>query len=206
LAAPAKPEPKIFTRTTPDEPQSVTPLTRRLDEEDRETRSPHSDPSSQEPAELPHPAQPYEINITAESVRSVPVHAEAAPRPTAMPVPESRPVSSAAADSKPTKEEHTSAIVFQDRFTPLITKPMLPERPERAPAISMAPVSDARKEQSRPIFEMRKQLQREPDEIQIHIGRIEVTAVPPPQAPRARKPENRQISLDEYLKSSHGGT
>jgi hypothetical protein len=42
--------------------------------------------------------------------------------------------------------------------------------------------------------------EREPDEIHIHIGRIEVTAVPRAQAPQAVKPAPKAVSLDEYLK------
>jgi hypothetical protein len=46
----------------------------------------------------------------------------------------------------------------------------------------------------------------EPDEIQIHIGRIEVTAVPPPVAARAAiRPERRSVNLDDYLKQRRGG-
>ncbi|MGC2637822.1 MAG: hypothetical protein WA294_11635 [Acidobacteriaceae bacterium] len=46
----------------------------------------------------------------------------------------------------------------------------------------------------------------EPDEIQIHIGRIEVTAVPPPAAARpVTRPERRSVNLDEYLKQRRGG-
>ncbi|HEX7362541.1 MAG TPA: hypothetical protein VF283_18770 [Bryobacteraceae bacterium] len=44
---------------------------------------------------------------------------------------------------------------------------------------------------------------REPDEIQIHIGRIEVTAVQPP-APRAPKGPDKNISLDAYLERRNG--
>jgi hypothetical protein len=41
----------------------------------------------------------------------------------------------------------------------------------------------------------------EPDEIQIHIGRIEVVAVPPaPTPPISPKPQRRTPSLDEYLR------
>ncbi|MGH9652656.1 MAG: hypothetical protein ACRD6B_04230 [Bryobacteraceae bacterium] len=43
----------------------------------------------------------------------------------------------------------------------------------------------------------------EPDEIQIHIGRIEVTAVQPP-APRAPKGPDKNISLDAYLERRNG--
>jgi hypothetical protein len=45
--------------------------------------------------------------------------------------------------------------------------------------------------------------EREPDEIQIHIGRIEVTAVQPP-APRAAKPPDNPLSLDAYLERRNG--
>ena len=42
------------------------------------------------------------------------------------------------------------------------------------------------------------------DEIQIHIGRIEVTAVPPP-SPRAAAPTKpKSLDLGEYLKRGHG--
>lgn len=44
---------------------------------------------------------------------------------------------------------------------------------------------------------------RQTDEIQIHIGRIEVTAVHPP-APRAPKARDKEISLDSYLKRRDG--
>jgi hypothetical protein len=47
---------------------------------------------------------------------------------------------------------------------------------------------------------------QKPDEIQINIGRIEVTAVPPPAPARiAAKPERRSVNLSEYLKQRRGG-
>jgi hypothetical protein len=45
---------------------------------------------------------------------------------------------------------------------------------------------------------------RETDEIQIHIGRIEVTAVPPVPARPAPAPNRKSLSLDEYLKRRPG--
>ncbi len=45
----------------------------------------------------------------------------------------------------------------------------------------------------------------QPDEIQIHIGRIEVIAVPPAQAaPATQKPRRESPSLDEYLRRRGG--
>jgi hypothetical protein len=47
------------------------------------------------------------------------------------------------------------------------------------------------------------QAAQQPDDIQIHIGRIEVLAVPPP-APRARQAPDRSLSLDAYLSRRDG--
>jgi hypothetical protein len=44
----------------------------------------------------------------------------------------------------------------------------------------------------------------ETEEIQIHIGRIEVIAVPPPSARSAATPTSRFTSLDDYLKRRDG--
>jgi hypothetical protein len=45
----------------------------------------------------------------------------------------------------------------------------------------------------------REPTRSEPDDIQIHIGRIEVIAAPPP-APRApAAPASRSTKLDDYL-------
>lgn len=52
---------------------------------------------------------------------------------------------------------------------------------------------DGEKKVSRPA-------ERERDEIQIHIGRIEVTAVPQAPARPEAKPARKTLSLDEYLK------
>jgi hypothetical protein len=45
--------------------------------------------------------------------------------------------------------------------------------------------------------------ERQPDEIQIHIGRIEVTAVSAP-APRPPRPPDKSVSLDDYLRRRGG--
>jgi hypothetical protein len=46
--------------------------------------------------------------------------------------------------------------------------------------------------------------EHEPDEIQIHIGRIEVTAVPQTAPRPAVVPASKSINLDEYLKRGRG--
>jgi hypothetical protein len=45
----------------------------------------------------------------------------------------------------------------------------------------------------------------EPNDVAIHIGRIEVTAVQPAPVPAPPKPPRRAPSLDEYLKRRNGG-
>jgi hypothetical protein len=45
---------------------------------------------------------------------------------------------------------------------------------------------------------------REPDEIEIHIGRIEVTAVPQPVARPLAPPARKSVNLEEYLKRRKG--
>jgi hypothetical protein len=48
------------------------------------------------------------------------------------------------------------------------------------------------------------QAEREADEIQIHIGRIEVTAVPPAPARPVAPPVRKSLKLDEYLRRRQG--
>jgi hypothetical protein len=47
------------------------------------------------------------------------------------------------------------------------------------------------------------QSERQPDDIQIHIGRIEVIAVPPPATPAPKAPD-RSLSLEAYLNRRDG--
>ena len=64
------------------------------------------------------------------------------------------------------------------------------------------PVSIQREPEARLTSSARAE--RQPDEIQIHIGRIEVTAVPAPPAQRAPKAPDKGISLDAYLERRNG--
>ncbi|HEY2012479.1 MAG TPA: hypothetical protein VGH38_03210 [Bryobacteraceae bacterium] len=69
------------------------------------------------------------------------------------------------------------------------------------PAISAAPMRRTGANQWQTKESANRAAQREPDQIEIHIGRIEVTAVPQPQqtAPAVKQPR-KALSLDEYLK------
>jgi hypothetical protein len=70
--------------------------------------------------------------------------------------------------------------------------------PSRNPALVVSGLHKTKPEAER--FQRAKPEAREADEIQIHIGRIEVTAVQPAPAPAAAKPQRNVPSLDEYLR------
>lgn len=88
--------------------------------------------------------------------------------------------------------------------------PLLPEKISTVllpavdphPASPLTPTSRAGRDMADRIRSSRSN-KREPDEIQITIGRIEVTAVPEPARPVA-KPGRKQLSLDEYLRRADG--
>ncbi len=90
-----------------------------------------------------------------------------------------------------------------DSYTPLmivntIQKNVAPSSPaQNARPSSFAPVKQRPPSSSLPSARSA----REPDEVQIHIGRIEVTAVAPLPSNRSPgKPARKSPSLDEYLK------
>jgi hypothetical protein len=78
--------------------------------------------------------------------------------------------------------------------------PLLPEQRFVAPARALTPTQPVPRERpthAQPIA----QAARQPDEIEIHIGRIEVTAPPaPPLARPAPHPARKSLDLGEYLK------
>jgi hypothetical protein len=108
------------------------------------------------------------------------------------------------ATTAPKAKEESPRIVLKDRSIPPVIQATQQQPQSSSREISGEPISRARREERRPAFEGWKQPEREPDEIQIHIGQIEVTAVPPPQAPPVARPERKTVSLDDYLKSRHG--
>jgi hypothetical protein len=91
------------------------------------------------------------------------------------------------------EQTHSDAIAVREdfgQFTPLET------------------ISNRVTETSKKLSSQNRHTARpEPDEIQIHIGRIEVVAVPPATVtPASPKPKHKGPSLDEYLKRRRGGS
>jgi hypothetical protein len=87
--------------------------------------------------------------------------------------------------------------------------PLLPETAGALPAADPqpAPPFAATSRAGRDVAERvrtSRSNKREPDEIQINIGRIEVTAVPEAPARPAPRPGRKQFSLDEYLRRADG--
>jgi hypothetical protein len=66
------------------------------------------------------------------------------------------------------------------------------------------PIAEIRERRGSTIREPRAQrsASAKPDEVHIHIGRIEVTAAPPAAPPAIRKPVRKSPTLDEYLRRS----
>ncbi len=93
-----------------------------------------------------------------------------------------------------------------DGYVPLIPPTRNDDTSIRREASKLsAGASTMRPESVNPPAERSHRAERLPDDIQIHIGRIEVTAVQPP-APRAPKAPDTRISLDAYLERRNGRT
>jgi hypothetical protein len=94
-------------------------------------------------------------------------------------------------------------VSTQSAYTPLLPETAGPlSAVEPHAASPLGPTSRPGKDADRVRNSPAKK--REPDEIQITIGRIEVTAVPEAPARPAVKPGRKQISLDEYLRRADG--
>jgi hypothetical protein len=100
-----------------------------------------------------------------------------------------------------------------DRYVPLLTEKGDPketsisarEAAKRTESPLAAPALPSRAREAERTLPSRAAMpQREPDEIRIHIGRIEVTAAPPAPAPARVAPARKTLSLDDYLKRRNG--
>jgi hypothetical protein len=81
---------------------------------------------------------------------------------------------------------------------------MRPSQQEAVPSEGSQPTNGSARIANANAVRHAGQPAREPDEITINIGRIEVTATPQPVARPAAAPSRRSINLDEYLKRGNG--
>jgi hypothetical protein len=104
-----------------------------------------------------------------------------------------------------TAQQAGSLVEGAESYTPLIPPNVQPSDAEpelfhpSPSVVSAAPKKDSFAAPRRAVPSG-----REPDEIQIHIGRIEVTAVPQAEPRPAAVPASKSINLDEYLRRGRG--
>lgn len=128
------------------------------------------------------------------------LHASTAPAPPASPL--------------PSLGSHTAAASAPDwKFQPIVTESASASSTKVEPSLhAVAPKSDSPSHATRPAplrasspnVSAHRMPPPQPDEIQIHIGRIEVVAMPAPAPREVRAPIRKSQSLDEYLRRSNG--
>jgi hypothetical protein len=113
-------------------------------------------------------------------------------------------------DDAPRREEETAAPIAQDSAeaegpqVKTVTRRVISYRPlvpsmVGDPAAALPGAVKRTAKQS--LVRSEERAASTPDDIQIHIGRVEVTAVQQTQAPRAPvRPARRSVNLEEYLK------
>jgi len=103
------------------------------------------------------------------------------------------------------REVKEREVVLKGSYKPLMAENLRrADPPTVLPEASKPITADTRKQEKRDLSRSLRQPEREPSEIQIHIGRIEVTAVPPAPARPEVKPASKSLNLDEYLKRRNG--
>jgi hypothetical protein len=114
---------------------------------------------------------------------------------------------------RPSQHRLTETPAVESRDPPAVRDPplLLPRISEaaadaRRPATERRAASPPAVGRSPARIAPRADARKESDEIEIHIGRIEVTAMPPPATPRAVKAPRKSLNLDEYLgRGGRGG-
>jgi hypothetical protein len=177
-AEPARVEKTSFTPLVKVDPQAVPQ--KRLIPEAGEFRQP-AQASNLEPTAMGPPAKPKQIQNADR------VFEETAPPETSE-------------HQNPERPEVVPEVVRSDRYQPLVA-----ERAPRTDERSLNPFpTSAQRAERRDFSGSVAKPQLQPDEIQIHIGRIEVTAAPPAPTRPETKPANKSPNLGEYLKRRHG--
>lgn len=103
------------------------------------------------------------------------------------------------------REVKEPEVVLKGSYKPLMRENLRrADLPTVLPEASKPITAGTRKQEKMDWSRSLRQPEREPSEIQIHIGRIEVTAVPPAPARPQVKPASKSLNLDEYLKRRNG--
>jgi hypothetical protein len=153
-------------------------------------------------AASPSPFQPAEPRLINSGIQDAPEQTALPMHPAPQPAPLFRPVADKA--SPP-----VTAAAFWRSTNASASLPGRPEQPSASlalpeavlpPAPLLAPRHDS------PIQPVRTaERHREPDEVHVHIGRIEITAVQQPApAKRASRKGQAPLSLDDYLAQRKG--
>jgi len=98
------------------------------------------------------------------------------------------------------RDERPQEVIVRHAYTPIISGGLSAN--QQTPGQNANPFATAARERPQVAPRHAATVSREPDEIQIHIGRIEVTAVQQTYAQTATKPVRKGMNLDEYLRRS----
>jgi hypothetical protein len=116
---------------------------------------------------------------------------------------ETAPLETSTGEIEHQKPERTEVVTEVVRRHPY--RPLMAERAPRTEEKSSSPFpTSAQRAERKNLSGRAEKPERQPDEIQIHIGRIEVTAAPPAPPRTETKPANKSPDLGEYLKRRHG--
>ena len=169
--------------------------------------------AQREEAETRASAPPPAVSEADESTRLAPSAATylsaAFSTPTWAPVDPGRRTNAEQASESPalletaereTEPKSVREVVYRDRYQPLLAE-MTPRTEERA----AKPFTAGDRKATRRDFSRREATpERQPDEIRIHIGRVEVVAVPTAPVRAETRPSNKSPNLSDYLKLRHG--
>lgn len=100
------------------------------------------------------------------------------------------------------QEEKTQEITVKHVYMPIMSESLARAANQEMPGQNVNPFAAAARERAQAAARHTAPVSREPDEIQIHIGRIEVTAVQQTSVPPATKPVRKGLNLEEYLRRS----
>lgn len=87
-----------------------------------------------------------------------------------------------------------------DAYEPLVEGTEITVSKHASVSSNLSLTANPPKTEAKNVSERSREAERQPDEIQIHIGRIEVTAAPPPVSRPHSRPTRKTLSLDDYLK------